>query len=305
MGIYDISYKEFFSVPKNVEDLLRGFVKKDYINELDYSTLERSNSDFVRKESGERHDDIIWRLRWKERWLYVYIIIEFQSNVDYSMPVRIMSYISEMWLSLLENINTEYHKNHTLPPVLPIVLYNGVENWDAATNVSDMLQDNSFSNISADYYLIDELHPHEGKKDAIAEGILNCVTALIEVERSKDKNNLEEVLRKLSTKLNTKEKLDGFRTFLRFLRRYVGAKFKREVPYEFKNLEEAINMTRDFAAMERTEGKVELINAMKNNGKSAEQIADFIGWNINEILPIYNYKVEDSSQRNNNSMLNS
>ena len=66
-------------------------------------------------------------------------------------------------------------------------------------------------------------------------------------------------------------------------------------------------MTRDFAAMERTEGKiegkVELINAMKNNGKSAEQIADFIGWNINEILPIYNYKVEDSSQRNNNSML--
>ena len=77
-----------------------------------------------------------------------------------------------------------------------------------------MLQDNSFSNISADYYLIDELHPHEGKKDAIAEGILNCVTALIEVERSKDKNNLEEVLRKLSTKLNTKEKLDGFRTFL-------------------------------------------------------------------------------------------
>ena len=221
MGIYDISYKEFFSVPKNVEDLLRGFVKKDYINELDYSTLERSNSDFVRKESGERHDDIIWRLRWKERWLYVYIIIEFQSNVDYSMPVRIMSYISEMWLSLLENINTEYHKNHTLPPVLPIVLYNGVENWDAATNVSDMLQDNSFSNISADYYLIDELHPHEGKKDAIAEGILNCVTALIEVERSKDKNNLEEVLRKLSTKLNTKEKLDGFRTFLRFLRRYL------------------------------------------------------------------------------------
>ena len=216
-----------------------------------------------------------------------------------------------MWLSLLENINTEYHKNHTLPPVLPIVLYNGVENWDAATNVSDMLQDNSFSNISADYYLIDELHPHEGKKDAIAEGILNCVTALIEVERSKDKNNLEEVLRKLSTKLNTKEKLDGFRTFLRFLRRYVGAKFKREVSNEFKNLEEAINMTRDFAAMERTEGKiegkiegkVELINAMKNNGKSAEQIADFIGWNINEILPIYNYKVEDSSQRNNNSML--
>ena len=144
MGINDIAYKEFFSDPQNVADLLRYFVKKDYIKELDYSSLERSNSDFVRK--------------------------------------------------------------------------------------------------------------------------------------------------------NTKEKLDKFKTFLRFLRRYVGAKFKKEVPNEFKNMEEAINMTRDFAAMERAKGKLEVILAMKNNGKSAEQIAEFIGWDINEILPIYNNKPQNSLQ---------
>ena len=71
--------------------------------------------------------------------------------------------------------NSEYHKNHTLPPVLPIVLYNGIENWNAVTNVADMLQDKSFSNINIDYYLIDELHPAKGQKDAVTEGILNCV----------------------------------------------------------------------------------------------------------------------------------
>ena len=60
MGQQDISYKEFFSDPQNVADLLRGFVDKDFINELDYSTLERANADFIRKESGERHDDIIF-----------------------------------------------------------------------------------------------------------------------------------------------------------------------------------------------------------------------------------------------------
>ena len=292
MGANDIAYKEFFSDPQNVEDLLRGFVKKDYINELDYSTLERSNSDFVRKESGERHDDIIWRLKWKERWLYVYIIIEFQSNVDYSMPVRIMSYIAEMWLSLLENVNTEYHKNHTVPPVLPIVLYNGVENWNAVTNVADMLQDKSFSNINIDYYLIDELHPVEGQKDAVTEGILNCVTALIEVERSKNKKNLEEILHQLSIKLNTKEKLDKFRTFLRFLRRYVSAKFKKEIPNDFRNMEEAINMTRDFAAMERAEGIIEganareiaIVNRMLEKGKNIDEIADLCGIDLDTVL---------------------
>lgn len=55
-------------------------------------------------------------------------------------------------------------------------------------------------------------------------------------------------------------------------------------------------MTRDFAAMERAEGKREVILAMKSNGKSAEQIAEFIGWDINEILPIYNNKPQNSLQ---------
>ena len=107
-----------------------------------------------------------------------------------------------------------------------------------------MLQDKSFSNINIDYYLIDELHPAKGQKDAVAEGILNCVTALIEVERSKNQKNLEEILHQLSIKLNTKEKLSRFRTFLRFLRRYVSAKFKKEIPNDFRNMEEAINITR-------------------------------------------------------------
>ena len=138
MGTQDLSYKEFFSEAKNVEDLITGYVDKAFVSELDFSTLERCNADFVRKESGERHDDMIWRLKYNNQWLYVYIILEFQSNVDYSMPVRIMSYMAELWLSLLNNSNTEYAKNHKIPPILPIVLYNGVEDWDAALNVADI-----------------------------------------------------------------------------------------------------------------------------------------------------------------------
>ena len=118
---------------------------------------------------------------------------------------------------------------------------------------------------------IDELHPAEGQKDAVTEGILNCVTALIEVERSKNKKNFEEILHQLSIKLNTKEKLDKFRTFLRFLRRYVSAKFKKEIPNDFRNMEEAINMTRDFAAMERAEGanarEIAIVNRMLDKAK--------------------------------------
>ncbi len=127
---------------------------------------------------------MIWRLKYNNQWLYVYIILEFQSNVDYSMPVRIMSYMAELWLSLLNNSNTEYAKSHKIPPILPIVLYNGVEDWDAALNVADILQDKSVNGISVEYYLIDEIHPEKNKKNALEDGIFNCVTALIQIERT-------------------------------------------------------------------------------------------------------------------------
>ena len=119
-----------------------------------------------------------------------------------------------------------------------------------------MLQDKSISNVSVDYYLIDELHPSLGAKDAISRGILNCVTALIEVERTKDKANLEEVLHELAKKLDTKEKLKSFETFLRFMRRFLATKFHKTIPEDFNNMQEVITMTRDFDAISRADERI-------------------------------------------------
>ena len=41
MGQQDISYKEFFSDPQNVADLLRGFVDKDFNNMQEVITMTR------------------------------------------------------------------------------------------------------------------------------------------------------------------------------------------------------------------------------------------------------------------------
>ena len=39
MGEHDHSYKLLFSEPRMVEDLLRGFVPDEWVEELDFSTL--------------------------------------------------------------------------------------------------------------------------------------------------------------------------------------------------------------------------------------------------------------------------
>jgi predicted transposase YdaD len=94
---HDNSYKNFFSHSEMVRDLLLGFVKEDWVGELDLSTLEKMNGSYVSDDLRDREDDIIWRVRWGEDWLYVYLLLEFQSTVDQYMAVRIMVYLGMLY----------------------------------------------------------------------------------------------------------------------------------------------------------------------------------------------------------------
>ncbi|AHK80637.1 hypothetical protein M911_06040 [Ectothiorhodospira haloalkaliphila] len=78
-------------------------------------------------ELRDREDDIIWRIRWGKDWLYVYLLLEFQSSVDRFMAVRIMSYVGLLYQDLIRQ--NKLTPSGKLPPALPVVLYNGEERW--------------------------------------------------------------------------------------------------------------------------------------------------------------------------------
>lgn len=96
MAEHDSSYKLLFSHRELVADLIRGFVNEDWTQSLDFDTLERVREIGVSHDLREREDDILWRLRLigqgRERWLYVYLLLEFQSSVDPYMAVRLLTY---------------------------------------------------------------------------------------------------------------------------------------------------------------------------------------------------------------------
>ena len=69
--------------------------------------------------------------------MYLYILIEFQSTVDAWMAVRIMTYVGLLYQDLIRQ--KQVLPGRRLPPVLPIVLYNGEGNWTAKTNVADLV----------------------------------------------------------------------------------------------------------------------------------------------------------------------
>ena len=79
---HDHAYKLLFSHPEMVEDLLCGFVHEEWVSGLDFTSLEKVGGSYVADDLREREDDIIWRVRWGGEWLYVYLLLEFQSNEE-------------------------------------------------------------------------------------------------------------------------------------------------------------------------------------------------------------------------------
>ena len=81
---HDSSYKLLFSHPEMIADLLRGYVRQPWVAQLDFTSLERADGHYVTADLREREDDLIWRVRWAdgERWLYIYLLLEFQSTPD-------------------------------------------------------------------------------------------------------------------------------------------------------------------------------------------------------------------------------
>ena len=302
MGKHDISHKEFYSHPENVKDLIQGFVDLDCVSDFDFNTLERENASFVTKENTERHDDIIWKLRWRDKWLYVYIIIEFQSDVDETMPVRIMSYISLLYLSLLANKNLGYGKGKKLPIVLPIVLYNGSDVWDVPKNIQEMIDDTKYDRLQSfipklSYYFIDEVHPEANEKDSVLEGLTNSVIATMKLQRATSREDFIKLIEELKELFKDEKQRQRFSTYMIFMLRFLSTKLDRPEYESVKNLDEVIRMTYTFIDREIDNGKKEgrkegrkegefntVYNFIKQGLVTIEQAAKSIGLTKEQLL---------------------
>ncbi|MCX7853728.1 MAG: Rpn family recombination-promoting nuclease/putative transposase, partial [Caldilineales bacterium] len=90
---HDAGYRYLFSFAIMVADLIRGFVTGNWVADLDFASLEPVKASYVSDDLRTRENDLVWRLRFRGEWVYVYILLEFQSSVDPYMAVRILTYV--------------------------------------------------------------------------------------------------------------------------------------------------------------------------------------------------------------------
>jgi hypothetical protein len=136
MKTHDPAYKTLYAHPELVADLIRGFVHEPWVEEIDFTTLERANASYVSPDWQERTGDLVWKVRLRETTLYVCLLFEFQSQPDAWMAARMLVYAGLLYQDLLKT--PAALPQGRLPAILPLVLYNGMPGWGAATALAGL-----------------------------------------------------------------------------------------------------------------------------------------------------------------------
>ena len=136
-GHHDLGYKQLFGHPELVRELLVHFTPFSGLLEPAGAHFERVNPAYVSERFTERQDDLVWRVQMGEQCLYVYLLLEFQSRSDRWMALRMQTYVGLLYQDLVKR--KEVGPGNLLPPVLPLVFYNGADPWRAALELGELI----------------------------------------------------------------------------------------------------------------------------------------------------------------------
>lgn len=124
---HDRGYKYLFSHKELVQELLEHFLPAPFHQMMDFDTLRKDSESFITEAFKDRADDVIWSVQitlenGQSTRLFLYLLIEFQSINDPTMPVRMLQYVGLLYEHLIREHKIDINLQYGLPPVLPIVL---------------------------------------------------------------------------------------------------------------------------------------------------------------------------------------
>jgi predicted transposase/invertase (TIGR01784 family) len=187
--IHDSGYKRLFSNKTIFRQFIETFIHEDWVQDLDFSACKKLDKSFVSEDYQETESDIIYEVKFRGHKSYLVILIEFQSTVARFMALRVLNYITNFYMDYWESNS----KIKTLPPIFPIVLYNGDKKWTAPVNLSELIKPNDLLGK----YALDFEYCQVAINDYSQENLLkikNIISTLFLAENNYDMERLEQEL---------------------------------------------------------------------------------------------------------------
>jgi predicted transposase/invertase (TIGR01784 family) len=153
--IHDKGYKRLFKNKTIFRQLLETFVPMDWVKELDFDACECLEKSFISEHYKETASDIIYKIKLKRKEIYIVILVEFKAKVERFTSLGILNYVTNFWMDYVESTP----KARMLPPVFPILLYNGDSKWTAPVKIADLIDGHEYLGryaVNFEYFKIAE-----------------------------------------------------------------------------------------------------------------------------------------------------
>lgn len=145
----DSSAKMIFKDPVLCAQFLTGYVDIPMLKGVKPEDIEDVSNRYVHMFTEERNSDVVKKISIRneggeENSFYIVSLIEHKNQVDYNVTMQILRYMVYIWEEYEKEMERRQRgisktKNFRYPPVLPILFYDGVHNWTAATRLRDRI----------------------------------------------------------------------------------------------------------------------------------------------------------------------
>jgi len=132
----DRGYTKLLSNKVIFRELMTSFVHEPWVKELDFSACELVKNSFVSRKYKKTFSDLLYKVKLRGRDLYVVILLEFKSAPARFVAVQMAGYILDFYRHLIDSEK----RLRKLPPVFPILLYNGKRRWTSPLSLAELVE---------------------------------------------------------------------------------------------------------------------------------------------------------------------
>ena len=296
--LHDKSYKSLFSNKEIALDLFQKHLNKDWAYRISVDDLMLVEKTFITSDYEETEADLVYKANIDNTEIIFYILIEFQSTVDYRMPLRLLFYICEILRYYSKDAkHSKSDKNLKIPAIVPIVLYNGTEVWDVPTNLRDIIYNEELFGDSLINFKYDVIDVNNGLSKSELLEKKNISSVIFLLDQKVDVIEFFERIKEIAcffNKLGESEK-KSIKTWIKnSIQKEVadpiieilennGEDFKNMVANNAFVLDESLAKSREKGELE---GKESMVIEMLKNQEPIEKIIKYSKFSEEKILEI-------------------
>ncbi|SDA65857.1 Putative transposase, YhgA-like [Butyrivibrio sp. INlla18] len=140
----DSGGKIIFENPVLCSQLFNDYVDMEELKKIKPEDIEDVTERFIPMFTEQRDADVIKKVHLAENKEIFIALIEHKSGVDYNVIMQILRYMVYIWEDYEQEQNklipgVSHTKDFKYPPILPIVYYEGKDEWTASKSLSERI----------------------------------------------------------------------------------------------------------------------------------------------------------------------